>query len=89
MTDINGTPQPLYQPVACALHDVYELAILRRQQLRLVYVEGNVFYEEVVMPMDLQTHQGEEFLLAHSPTRAALKIRLDYIRQASPISSPI
>ena len=37
------------------------------------------------MPVDLQTHQGEEFLLARSPTGEVLKIRLDYIRQANPV----
>ena len=85
MTETGKIPQPLYQPVPCAHHDVYEIAILRRQRLHLVWSEGDTLHEEEVVPMDLQTHQGEEFLLARSPTRDALKIRLDYIRQASPI----
>ena len=84
MTEAREIHPPLYQPISCALHDVYEIAILHRQRLRLVWSVGPVFYEDTVMPVDLETRQGEEFLIAHSPTRDALKIRLDHIRQASP-----
>ena len=80
-----GDSHQAYQPISCAHHDVYEIAILRRQRLRLVWREGDISYDDVVMPVDLKTHQGEEFLIAHSPTRDALKIRLDHIRQASPV----
>ncbi len=80
-----GKPAGLYQPISCAQHDVYEIAILHRQRLRLVWREGATLHDDVVTPMDLTTHQGEEFLIAHSPTHDALKIRLDYIRQASPV----
>lgn len=80
-----GKPAGLYQPISCAQHDVYEIAILHRQHLQVVWRDGDICYDEVVMPMDLTTHQGEEFLIAHSPTHDAWKIRLDYIRQASPV----
>ncbi len=49
-----------YVPIACSLHSEYELAILHRQPLRLVWNEGNVIHDEVVLPLDLKTERRDD-----------------------------
>ena len=71
-----------YQPIACARYDQYEIAILHRQRLRLVWEEGNVIYDQVVMPVNLRTAHGEEFLVLRLAGGEIREIRLDRIRRA-------
>ena len=69
-----------YDPVDCALYSRYELAILRRQQLLLSWRdEGDMAHLEVVSPKDLQTCNGEEFLIAERPDGRRLRLRLDKV----------
>lgn len=70
-----------YVPISCDLHSEYELAILRRQRLRLVWADGNVIHDEVVLPLDLKTTNGEEFLVCHTKNNVIQDIRLDRIRR--------
>jgi Rho-binding antiterminator len=69
-----------YQPIACDLYSHYELAILRRRQLRLTWYEGNVVYDRVVKPLDLQTRNHAEYLIGRDADGAPVRIRLDRIR---------
>ena len=69
-----------YQPVSCARYAELELAILRRNRLRLVWRDGNVFHLHRVSPHDLRTHKHEEFLLCRDEFGDDLIIRLDRIR---------
>lgn len=69
-----------YVPISCEIYSEYELAILRRQRLRLVWREDNILYESVVVPLDLQTQDHQEYLIGRSETGEAIKIRLDRIR---------
>ncbi len=73
-----------YVPIACDLHSEYELAILHRQPLHLVWSENNVIHDEVVLPLDLATEHHEEFLLCRSKSGATHRIRLDQIRRMKP-----
>jgi Rho-binding antiterminator len=77
-------PDSNYQPIACANYDVYEIAIMHRQPLHLVWDDADIVYDRVVTPMDLETHAGEEFLIARTATEERVKIRLDRIRKATP-----
>ncbi|MEK7260980.1 MAG: hypothetical protein AAB068_02950, partial [Pseudomonadota bacterium] len=49
-----------YMPISCDLHSEYELAILRRQWLRLAWVNGDVIHNEVVLPLDLKTARHDD-----------------------------
>lgn len=73
-----------YEPVACALHDEYESAIMRRQKLTISWMDdAGRRREEVILPIDLRTCEGEEFLIAcledTSDDPLELTIRLDKI----------
>lgn len=70
-----------YVPISCDLHSEYELAILRRQRLRLVWANGNVLHDEVVLPLDLKTTNGEEFLACRTKDGITQSIRLDRVRR--------
>ncbi len=49
-----------YIPIACDLHSEYELAILHRQPLHLVWSENNVIHDETVLPLDLRTERHHD-----------------------------
>ncbi len=70
-----------YVPIACSLHSEYELAVLHRQPLHLVWSESNVIHDETVLPLDLKTEQHEEFLVCRSKDDSIREIRLDHIRR--------
>lgn len=72
-----------YQPIACDLHSEYELAILRRRTLRLVWSENNVTYNQAVLPTDLETVNREEFLTCRLESGEQHRIRLDRIRSCA------
>jgi len=69
-----------YQPVDCAIYDGYELAIMRRRQLRLSWRDAaGVVHLALVRPMDLETREGQEFLVFVDGARVSHRIRLDQI----------
>jgi len=73
-----------YVSISCATYSEYELAILHRQKLRLVWHDGNVIHDRVILPLDMQTRNHEEFLIGREETGAAVTIRLDRIRKKQP-----
>ena len=73
-----------YVSISCATYSEYELAVLRRQKLRLVWHEDNVIHDRVILPLDLQTRNHEEFLIGRDETGATVTIRLDHIRKKQP-----
>ena len=73
-----------YVSISCATHSGYELAILHRQKLRLVWYEGNVIHDRIILPLDLQTRNHEEFLIGRDETGTSVTIRLDHIRRKQP-----
>ena len=74
-----------YHPVACAFHDLFEIAIMRRQRLRTRWRDaGDNVHEELLIPEDLRIQDGGEYLLAHSAAGVAIRLRLDLIESASP-----
>ncbi len=75
-----------YVPIDCADYDVYEIAIMRRQRLRLCWRAGDgQAFEETVTPKDLRTEHHAEFLLAETSGGEPLKLRLDAITAVQPI----
>lgn len=82
MTESND-PTTGYVPISCDLHSEYELAILRRQWLHLVWADRNVIHDEVVLPLDLKTAHHEEYLVCRTKDDTTHEIRLDRVRRTS------
>jgi len=73
-----------YVPISCDLHSEYELAILRRQWLHLVWTDRNVVHDEMVLPLDLKTTaHHEEYLVCRTKDDTTHEIRLDHVRRIS------
>lgn len=69
-----------YQPINCDLHDYFEIAAMRHQKKHLTYrcETGAVITEEFEC-LDLNCHDGEEFLLVANIRGQQQEIRLDYV----------
>ena len=71
-----------YTPVDCGLHSSYELAIMQHQLVRLSWLDNEAsVHTETVLPTDLVTRNGEEFMRITRTGGDSLEIRLDHIRQ--------
>jgi len=69
-----------YKPITCGLYSEYELAIMRRIQLRLGWLGDNgQQHIGAVQPLDLYTRQHVEYLLVRSLDKQQHEIRLDRI----------
>lgn len=84
MTETRKTASTDYVPISCALHSKYELAILRRQRLRLVWNDSSVIHDQVVQPLDLKTTNREEFLICRTADDTTQNIRLDRVQRVYP-----
>jgi Rho-binding antiterminator len=69
-----------YKPIACGLYSEYELAIMRRINLRLSWVDAQgLQHIGYVLPLDLYTRKHVEYLMARSIDEQQHEIRLDKI----------
>ena len=69
-----------YQPISCDLHSQYELAIMHRSNLQLTYkTENDSHVTNIVMPVDVQTKNKAEYLIANTSDTKNISIRLDHI----------
>jgi transcriptional antiterminator Rof (Rho-off) len=69
-----------YVPIACALHDQYEIAIMHKRRLNIRWLDDDgELYTGSVLPKDILVTNGEEFLIADSQNNGELSIRLDRI----------
>jgi Rho-binding antiterminator len=73
-----------YQPISCDVYSRLELAIMHRERLHLSWKQGNVWFTQPVVPTDLETRAGEEFLHCRLPSGEYARIRLDYIDRMEP-----
>lgn len=71
-----------YVPISCARYDFYEISIMHHQRLRLGWRDGKLSYEQDVTPLDLETRDGEEFLILRDANGVRREVRLDRIRHA-------
>lgn len=84
MTVTKDTP---YNPISCATHDGYEIAVMRRQQLQIEWLDADQLpHTEILIAKDLETLDREEFLLAESINGTRHRIRLDRIKNYSVIN---
>lgn len=84
MTETCKTAGTDYVPISCALHSGYELAILRRQRLRLAWNDSGVIRDQVVQPLDLRTVNRDEFLICRTGDGIVQNIRLDRVQRMHP-----
>lgn len=69
-----------YVPIECGLHSEYELAIMHRNTMLLTWLDQNgIQLRKKVMPLDLVTRDGQEYLVAISDDGKQFEIRLDKI----------
>lgn len=74
----------IYEPIACSLHDEYEIAIMRKKYINIKWSDDNgEHHTDKVLPKDILVKNREEFLEARTHESAQdnkeLCIRLDKI----------
>lgn len=73
-----------YVPIACAFHECLEFAVLRRQRLRMLFRSSQGETLCTVLPTDVQTRDGAEWLHYLDETGKPGQIRLDFLVSAEP-----
>ena len=69
-----------YRPIACALHDKYEIAIMHKKHLTIKWLDENgTFHTDKVLPKDILVKNKEEFLVATTQGNKEICFRLDKI----------
>lgn len=69
-----------YIPISCALYSRYELAILHGERLRVSWRDTDrVVHVETLLPRDLLTRDGVEYLIAETSVHEPRELRLDRI----------
>ena len=73
-----------YQPIACSLHDEYEIAIMHKKTISIKWTDDNgEHHTEKVLAKDILIKNKEEFLVARTHDSAqnnkVLCLRLDKI----------
>lgn len=69
----------LYIPIACALHDEYEIAIMHKTALNIRWSDDDGLHTAKVLPTDILVKDKQEFLIAEKQDNKELCIRLDMI----------
>ncbi len=74
-----------YIPIPCAAHERLEFAVLRRRHLHLVWdrADGGETCTERVLPVDVETREGAEWLTLQRENGARERVRLDCIRSVN------
>ena len=76
--DISGTMSD-YKPVSCEAHSLYEIAVMQRTPALVCWQENSEIREARLIPLDVETKNREEFLIAEDSDQQKLRIRLDRI----------
>ena len=84
MKKIEGSDTP-YRSIPCDTYSQLEIAILHRQRLQLVWHDGNVSFVRTILPLDLETCAGQEFLHYRLPSGELGRTRLDRIDRVEPV----
>lgn len=66
-----------YQPIACADHERLEFAALKRQWLDVNVTAGDRLGRLRLLPVDVYTRDGAEWLVAETESGERLTLRLD------------
>jgi len=68
-----------YQPIPCVQHERLEFSVLLKIPLRLEFVEQGEHRHEKVLPFDVNTRNGAEWLKFRREDGSEMEIRLDAI----------
>jgi len=69
-----------YAPIACALHDEYEIAIMHGKHLNIRWLDSaGIYHTDKVLPKDILVKDKEEILVVDILDAKTLRIRLDMI----------
>jgi Rho-binding antiterminator len=69
-----------YQPIACVAHERLEFAVLKRQRLHLRYLDESLAVRQAdILPLDVYTRDGAEWLTWRDGTGVEGVVRLDRI----------
>lgn len=72
-----------YRPIACIEHERLEFAVLKRQPLALVcLLDDGATWRGEVLPLDVYTREGAEWLRARAADGRERTVRLDHILSA-------
>ena len=72
-----------YKPISCALYNFYEVSILNRKSLRIVWKSARGLDRiETLTPIDLRTRNSAEYMIARNQIGQCRVLRLDRIRNA-------
>ena len=71
---LSDTP---YQPVPCVQHERLEFAVLKRQWLEVALDGGTA---QRLLPLDVTTRDGAEWLKAQTGSGDVLTLRLDRLK---------
>lgn len=69
-----------YRPIACSDHERLELAVLKHQWLDLNIAAGEQSGHHRLLPLDVYTREGAEWLTAQTESGEQLTVRLDWLR---------
>jgi Rho-binding antiterminator len=69
-----------YRAIACSDHERLEFAALKRQWLDSNVTTGDRAGRQRLMPLDVYTRDGAEWLLAETPSGEQLTLRLDWLQ---------
>jgi len=62
-----------YQPILCALHDEFEIAIMHKKTLDIQYLDNSgSSFRDTVLPLDLLVKNKEEYLLVKVVVRSLI-----------------
>lgn len=76
-----------YRPIPCMQHERLEFSVLRRLFLELEYVKDGVRHRERVLPLDVNTRSGAEWLIARREHGDVIELRLDAILEFKELTS--
>lgn len=78
-----------YQPIDCGIYSGYEVAVMHHQWLHVHWRDCNeVDHLERLRPVDLQTCNKEEYMVAVNVDEREYRIRLDRIVSTKEIEKP-
>jgi len=69
-----------YRAIACSDHERLEFAALKRQWLDVNVTTGDRAGAQRLLPLDVYTREGAEWLLAETASGEQLTLRLDWLR---------
>ena len=69
-----------YRSIACSDHERLEFAALKRQWLDVNLTTGDRAGRQRLMPLDVYTGDGAEWLLAETESGEKLTLRLDWLQ---------